>query len=211
MYACFISYCHGQHDLTKAFISQLKQALKSYLEPYMDEEVYIDEDRLKPGYQYNEELASVICKSVCMIVVYSPRYERHSYCVREFEGMRLVEQERRAKLGSAWSPAHGMIIPIIFRGDPAKLPDEIKAHRHYCDFTRFTTADTDISKNPQYITEIEKIAKAIYEHVSSFEASGIELCSDCINFRLPSENEIPTWRSPAQRPRAVFPGREPQS
>jgi len=210
MYACFISYCHGQHELTKAFITQLTLALKSYLEPLMDEEVYIDEERLMPGYKYNEELASAICKSVCMIVVYSPKYERHSYCVREFEGMRQVEQKRRAILGAAGSRERGMIIPIIFRGDASNLPDEIKGHKHYCDFTRFTTADTNISKNPHYIGAIEKIAKAIYEHLSSFDEAGVDLCGDCANFHLPAENEIPRWRADAQRPRAAFPGREPQ-
>jgi hypothetical protein len=104
-----------------------------------------------------------------------------------------------------------MIIPIVFRGDPNKLPHEIKAHRHYCDFTRFTTADSDISKNPHYIKEIERIAKVIYEHFSSFEEAGVDVCEECINFRLPSENEITRWRAVAQRPRAIFPGRETQS
>ena len=35
------------------FIDELKEALESSIEPYLDEEVYIDKDRLKPGYKYN--------------------------------------------------------------------------------------------------------------------------------------------------------------
>ncbi len=69
MYACFVSYCHGQYDLVKGFIDQLKTALKSELDALMDEELYIDEERLRPGYHYNEELARAICQSVCMVVV----------------------------------------------------------------------------------------------------------------------------------------------
>lgn len=213
MYACFISYCHGQHELTRTFINQFKQALESSLEPRVPrtgKEVYFDKDRLKPGYEYNEALAQAICKSVCMIVVYSPKYESQPYCVREFEGMKLVEQERRALLGSAWPQEYGMIIPIIFRGDPDKLPEDIRAYRHYCDFTRFTTADPRISKNKKYVEKIEKIAEAIAESYSSLTKANIDLCGSCDNFRLPSEDEV-RQRWPALRqPWVVFPSREAQ-
>ena len=33
-HACFISYCHGQHDLIKGFIDQLKSALKAELKRF---------------------------------------------------------------------------------------------------------------------------------------------------------------------------------
>ena len=38
----------------KGFIDQLKAALKAELELLMNEELYIDEERLSPGYRYNE-------------------------------------------------------------------------------------------------------------------------------------------------------------
>ena len=65
-YACFVSYCHGQYALVKGFIDQFKTALKAELEPFLDEEVFIDEDRLKPGFKYDEALAQAICQSACM-------------------------------------------------------------------------------------------------------------------------------------------------
>ena len=114
-YACFVSYCHGQHDLVKSFIEQLKTALKSELDALLDEELYIDEERLQPGFRYNEALAQAICQSVCMIVVYSPRYERHEYCMREYEAMVKLEEGRRKLLGPA-GRGRGFIIPVILRG-----------------------------------------------------------------------------------------------
>jgi hypothetical protein len=48
-YSCFISYCHGKEALVKTFIEELKQALKYHLDAYLDEEVYIDEERLRGG------------------------------------------------------------------------------------------------------------------------------------------------------------------
>src|SRR5690349_8199636 len=93
-YSCFVSYCHGKEDLVKTFIRELKTALKQYLDAYLDEEVYIDEDRLQGGDFYNEKLAEAICQSVCMIVVYTPKYERHPYCLREYAAMEELELKR---------------------------------------------------------------------------------------------------------------------
>src|SRR5215510_8791933 len=86
-YSCFISYCHGKEDLVRTFIEELKKALKRHLDAYLDEGVYIDEERLRGGDLYNEKLAEAICQSVCMIVVYMPKYERHPYCLREYAAM----------------------------------------------------------------------------------------------------------------------------
>lgn len=135
-YPCFISYCHGQFDLMKGFICQLTENLNSCIEPYFDEHVYYDKERLKPGYIYNAELAKAICQSVCMIVVYVPKYERHPYCLKEYKAMEIIE-EKRLELIECTDPTRGMIIPIILRGN---VPSKIKNYRYYCDFTQFTTA-----------------------------------------------------------------------
>ena len=92
--ACFVSYCHGQGDLVKQFIEQLVKALKSYLDPYFDSCLFIDEERLKPAYRFNKALAKAICHSVCMIVVYMPKYERHPYCLQEYTAMEILEEKR---------------------------------------------------------------------------------------------------------------------
>ncbi len=208
MYACFISYCHGQYELTKTFIQQLKNALKSYLEPWLDEEVYIDEERLAPGFQYNEALGRAICESICMIVVYSPRYERHTYCRREFEAMKRVEERRRALLNLPETSGRGMIIPIVFRGQPDSLPGEIREHVRYCDFSKFTTATPDISKNSEYVAEIEKIATFIHEHYLSFKNARLDVCGECHSFKLPAAEEVPPWPQGERMRRVGFPGRE---
>jgi hypothetical protein len=191
-YACFISYCHGQHDLIKGFMDQLKTALKSELDALLDEEVFIDEERLKPGYEYHEELARAICESVCMIVVYSPRYLRHEYCVREYEAMKRLEDQRRALLGEA-AHGRGFIIPIIFRAD-AEILARVKQHKHYCDFSRFTLATQDMSRNVEYVDEIRKIANVIYEQYKLFRVIRADPCAACLDFRLPPASEIAPWQ-----------------
>jgi TIR domain len=191
-YACFISYCHGQYDLVKSFLDQLKAALKAELEPLLDEEVYIDEERLKPGYKYNEELAAAICQSICMVVVYSPRYERHEYCVREFEGMLQLEEKRLKAMGAAGA-GRGFIIPIVLRGDD-DVPDRIKKYQHYSNFSRFTLAAPDILRNPEYAAEIRKIAAVIYEQYKVFDAIGADPCATCSDFHLPPASGLAPWR-----------------
>lgn len=205
-YSCFISYCHGQGELMRTFIEQLKKALKDYLDPYLDEPVYIDEERLQPGFHYNEEIARAICQSICMIVVYSPKYERHSYCLREFAAMEIIEKERLQLLGKKADFTRGMIIPIIFRGEIEDLPPKITKGIHYCDFSKFTLASLDISSNPEFISEIEKIAKQIYNYFKTLEKMNID-SGDCNAFTLPSEEEIRPWREESKKPMA-FPGRE---
>jgi hypothetical protein len=203
-YSCFVSYCHGQHEVINGFVTQLKQALKSYLELYLDEEVYIDEERLKPGYQFNEELSKAICQSVCMIVVYSPTYEKHSYCLREFAAMEYLENARWSLLGSSDKP--GLIIPIILRGKD-DLPPRIKSCTHYSDFSQFTLATTRLSKNPKYVKEIEKIVDVIYEHYKTFSNPNVDVCSVCESFEIPPEEDVLPWREQQKFSVSPFPGR----
>lgn len=194
-YACFVSYAHGQYDLVKGFIDQLKAALKSELEPLLDEEVYIDEERLKPGYRYNEALALAICESVCMIVVHSPKYWRHDYCVREFEGMEALEVSRLTLLGGSAGPG-SFIIPIVLRGDD-ELPDRISGNKHYANFSKFTLAAPDIIRNPEYIGEIRRIAGVIYDMYKTFRAApAADPCTLCTTFTLPKATLVQPFRPP---------------
>jgi hypothetical protein len=192
-YSCFVSYCHGQYDLVKGFMDQLKAALKAELEPLLDEEVYVDEERLRPGYRYNEALAKAICQSLCMIVVYSPRYERHEYCIREFEGMEQLEARRRQMLGAAAVNASGFIIPIILRGGD-DVPERIKQHVHYADFSKFSLASADIIHNPEYIEHIRKIAAVIYDQSKLFRGAQADMFAFCDAFQLPPATEVVAWR-----------------
>jgi hypothetical protein len=35
-----------------------------------------------------------MCESVCMILIYTPKYEAHAYTRREYAAMRALEAER---------------------------------------------------------------------------------------------------------------------
>ena len=190
-YACFISYPHGQHTVMKPFIEQLTELLEGFLEPYMDEEVYKD-DRLKPGYKYNESLAEALCHSICMIVVYSPVYEDRVYCLREYATMEKIEEDRFKLMGQALPADHGMIIPIILRGSD-DLPDHIKGNIHFVDFSQFMLEETTINR-PEYRKKIEDIAKHIHELRKKFKLIGQDPCGDCPGYKITPEAGLKPWR-----------------
>ena len=110
-YGCFLSYAHGQYAFMNKFKNDLIEALACYLEPHLDREevLFIDSEQLGGGDDIDLRVARAMCQSVCMIVLYTPKYEAHGYTRREFAAMQLIEQERRA-----WYelPSH-LIIPII--------------------------------------------------------------------------------------------------
>lgn len=204
-YACFISYCHVQGEIINSFINQLQKALTDEIAlhigapPCSDKALLcIDRTLLQPGFLFHKALAQAICNSECMIVVYSPVYDGHDYCRQEFEGMKLLEQERRKRLGREWPQECGMIIPIILRGKEDDLPDVIKAYRQYCtDFRQFRLGDPPIGENIKYRDSIAQIVNVIYENHKKFEkakAAGIDLCDSCNSFSLPPLNEIPPWQ-----------------
>lgn len=191
-YPCFISYCHGQKYLIRGFISEFKENLDSSLEAYFDEGAYVDEDRLEPGFKYNNAIAKSICQSLCMIVVYIPKYDRHEYCRKEFAAMEYLEEKRFSLINDSKLSDYGMIIPVILRGEKDDLPNKIAKKIQYADFSRWTTASNSIKDDEHNITEIEKIAKYIYKLYKSVECYCDDIFCDCDSFRLP-EN-VPVWQ-----------------
>ena len=79
-YGCFFSYAHGRHELMQRFKATLADALRCYLEPYFDDEseLFIDTEQLGGGDDLDRKIARAMCESVCMILIYTPKYEAHA-------------------------------------------------------------------------------------------------------------------------------------
>src|SRR4051794_30268202 len=100
-YSCFISYRHGQRKLAERIVQDLYDALSSELELLMNEQIYLDRERLKGGNFYNEALATALCQSACMITIFTPTYFdcNHPFCAREYKAMERLEQSRLSAIG----------------------------------------------------------------------------------------------------------------
>lgn len=208
-YSCFVSYRHCQSQLGKRIINDLYNAICGELELMTDKEVYLDRERLEGGYFYNEALARALCRSVCMIVVFTPTYfnMHHTYCAREYKAMEALEKKRLRLLEDPDDRTHGLIIPVVFRGWDY-LPLEIKERRQCHDFSDFLLCDTEICSHPGYAPKVRQIAEYIASRCNTFDALGIDAYGGCEDFTLPTERKIRPWLEEVTNHRIPFPGRE---
>jgi hypothetical protein len=213
-YACFISYRHGQRKLAERIVTDLYEALSSEIELLRNEEIYLDRSRLEGGNFYNEALAQALCKSVCMIMIFTPTYfdKLFPYCAREYKAMEKLEEQRlklmeeRFKLvGKSIGKNYGLIIPIVFRGEEY-LPPVIKRRRQYYSFDDFLLCDVEMGMHPGYAPKIKQIAKYIADRCVEFEVLS-EVLGECDNFTLPGEEEIVKWLDTFWDAKIPFPGR----
>jgi hypothetical protein len=189
-YGCFLSYAHGQYAYMRKFSNDLIDALKCYLEPHLDmeSELFVDREQLGGGDDLDARIARALCESVCMIVLYTPRYEAHAYTRREFAAMQMIEQQRRAWYAL---PSH-LIIPVIMTRHPGGLPRQISEAGVYADLSGYTLASVDLKTNPDYLPDITKIVQRIASHYHLLKHA-MPAEHDCGCFALPAV--APEWRA----------------
>jgi hypothetical protein len=205
-HSCFISYRTGQ-AIVERFVRDLRESLSAELAPLLDLEVFAD-SRLRVGDVWEQGLAEALCESVSMVVVFTPTYlsEAHPYCAREFLGMKRLEEQRLKALGPSHEEAGGLIIPVVLRGADL-LPEELR-HRHYYNFDRYMFGDARIYRSPGFRRSVAEMASSTYRWHEKLRTIGKDLCADCGNFRLPSEQEVLPWLNSISTPRPVLPFRD---
>ena len=154
--------------------SAQERALSGELELLRNEGLFVDKERLKGGDFYNDALARALYESATLIVVYQPNYfdAQHAYCAREYRGMCSLERQRLALSRHAEDRDHGLIIPLILRGE-RDIPNDLAARRHYADFSRFMLLDEELSKHPDYAPKIREIAEYINARCQCLDGSSV--------------------------------------
>ena len=212
-YCCFISYSHNLGDLPDRFIKDLYNTLTSEIGALTREIdiCCVDWNRLKGGDFYNKRLSKAICKSACMIMVYTPTYfdKEHTYCAREFKAMEKIESRRLRLLGDL-SDDHGLIIPIIYRGNKF-LDPYIKDKRDCYNFSGYIpgkNGENSLQTHPTYAPQIKDIAEYVFERYLQFKELW-DMSANCRNFRFPSETDAQDLinRVCIANKRMPFPGR----
>lgn len=190
LYSCFISYPHGQDNVLQPFVEDFAKGLKNEIYAQTRKEVWTDFSRLQGGHLLNEKLAPDLCKSVCMIVLYTPLYfdVEHTYCAREYRAMELLEEKRLRFLKERVNKGNGLIIPIILRGEK-RFPRVIKDKRQYYRFDDIDLADPEIKIRRRYAPQIREISEYIVEWCARLDALPPDACGDCDDFLLPNELE----------------------
>jgi hypothetical protein len=193
-YSCFMSYRRDLGEMGETFLDELCRAIDNEAKSYFEgEKIFRDSEELAGGDFFDERIASALCCSLCMIVVYVPKYfsPNNTYCAREYMAMERVEAMRFAALANR-RRTHGFIIPIVLRG-PEHLPKSIRQRRHYYDFSKFSLADPQISRHPEFANAIKELAEHIYSLYRQFGSVKPDLCGGCDSFALPSEAECKQW------------------
>jgi hypothetical protein len=194
-HACFISYRHHeQSQLAERFILDLSGALRNELVLMMEEDIFFDRERMQGGTFFNPALANALCKSVCMIVVYTPTYfsRLHTYCAREYRAMEKLEEARLSRLKGQLGRETGLIIPVILRGQEL-LPETIRAQRQYYTFERFYLSSRELARNRQFEDRVRELASVIHARKRTLAPWADELTCDCHSFTFPTEEEVHPW------------------
>ncbi len=212
-HSCFISYRHGPGAHIPRIVEELYQTFTSELGMQMRGlDVFVDRERLQGGEFFDDVIARAVHQSVCMVVAYWPTYfaKDSIYCAREFWAMKLLEDKRLEHVDSR-ERSKGFIIPIVFR-DFTNLPAVISEseHRQAIDFSAVSMYGRTLIRNPRFGPEIGKISKYIRERYEALESTGIDLCPDGVDFKLPAENEVMHLLGRATRHDQAFPGDDPR-
>src|SRR6266705_540258 len=189
-YPCFISYRHSDGKYGERCIQEFLEALESRLEWHLDRKIYIDRQRLHGGVLHPSALARALCESACLVVIYWPTYfsEEHTYCTSEYIAMERLEGKRTHLVQELKDKDLGLIIPIVFCGENT-LPQVMKGHRQYQNFTWYRLTGPRWHDNPLFEEKVIEIAEYITECFETLENSAADLCGDCGSFALPSQDE----------------------
>src|SRR6187402_1143566 len=178
-YACFVSYVHGNGQLLQSFKEAVTNALRDELEAFFDE-LWIDKEMLDvPGQDLESTLAQAICQSVCVVVLFVPKYSSREWCMRELATALRIEKERLAQLKST-NLRQSLVIPIMLRGEEDDLPAELRS-KLWGDFRAFSLRNPDVVKDEQQYKTIQDIAKHIYKvykQMEDLERAGHKWCPD---------------------------------
>lgn len=189
--ACFVSYRHTNKDSQKyvqAFVKQFKKQLGLLLP---NAPVFFDEEGLKVGDLYNEELAGELCRSACMVMFFLPLHFdiNHPYCAKEYHAMLDLERQRLDD-GAVDLRNKGLIFPVVYRG-LEDLPDEIKNRRNYLNFEHLIDEREFLCRACN--RELKALALQVAARYRALIEANLLQSEPCENFRFPDFEAIRPW------------------
>jgi TIR domain len=204
-HACFISYRNGDRDdfnldsrrgdiqdTVNAFAKDLRDELKRELITRTNPKkclIFLDQDKpdcWKEGDPLMQTFSNAVCKSVCMIVVFTPNYldKDHLTCAAELEGMLRRLDARCEKISIKTENSTNWIATVVLR-EPERVPEILKKNLYF-DFTGYDNSSTILRDNEKYRKNIQTLAKSIADfwEVLDENYSNLNFCDDCATFAL---------------------------
>lgn len=191
-HSCFISYRHTKEYKGRRFTERIVEDLKAELDFRVPQGVFRDVERMKGAEFYNEALATALCQSACMVVLYWPTYfdDEHLFCAREFKAMEALEEKRLELLPPA-ERVNSLIIIVALRGFD-QIPADIRARRLCKDFERYTLKP-NMRQDPGFQLTMLEIGSYIAGRCQAFLGASEIPFSGCESFRLPTDEQVRPW------------------
>lgn len=196
-YACFISYPHYSTKYVETFLDQLKIALETSIEPYLNQirVVYQDKYNLEkniPDEELTKKLGQAICESVCWIIIFGPAYQERIWCLREFMAMEQIEEKRKQLLGSKYDRLRTMIFPLII-DNKSHIPNKVR-EISINNFLTYELISQKNSKSNNTERYLEALARIIYKHFFNLRTLNYnKSTNECTQFKLSSVEDTKKW------------------
>jgi hypothetical protein len=188
--ACFISYRHAgpASEIVSRLCEKLAEQLALFSANYP---VFVDKKRLRPGDYLDDELAKQMCRSACMVLLFTPEYFdlEHPYCAREYLGMRRIEEARRLLLPAEYS-GKNLVIPVVVRGE-SRVPDELKPT--LCASLDDVLLSASDVKTKRVVKRVREVAEAVFERIVAMRYAASDPSQNCGQFRFPTTAETEPW------------------
>jgi TIR domain len=202
-YSAFISYRHT-NILTiyaEEFVKDLEDELKHISKHH---KIFFDKNRINGIIE--KTIAPALCKSVCMVVLFSPtyyEYDNHEipWCVQELVAFHDSEIERLATLQGHLDDGDCFIIPVLFNAEEHMLPLIIKertVHHHKVAAVSQLRLDKNSVKSEEYFRIIGKIAQTIHDLKNKINVCVVKNesifvdCDNKINLPERTHNKVKT-------------------
>ncbi len=180
---CFVSWPHTKSEVLLDCARNIKKLIEEYLAISIpNPRVFIDEEGIPVGDEWEKTLRHELCKSIVMVAICAPIYydPSHKWCGLEFAAMDILSQKRLVGEGMR------AVIPIIIRiREDEPLPEAVSKLQYY-DFSSILTVGKKFYKTPECRKMIIKIVNRIDEIASKLASR--QANTDCENFQIPTES-----------------------
>jgi hypothetical protein len=180
---CFISWPHVESNDVKDCARNVKRMIREYLSISVSRpEVFLDEDGIPGGAEWEETLRRKLCRSVTMVAICAPIYydSSHKWCGLEWAAMDMLSTIRLAGEGFK------AIIPLIIRiREDEPLPEAV-ANLQYFDFSRIMTTGRGYYKTKECRENIRDIVNRIDDIAVTL--ANRQAQAACDKFQIPTES-----------------------
>jgi hypothetical protein len=169
-YSVFVSWPHKISQRGREIVGKLVKGLEDSYEnfPGSDKAGVFFDDRLVPGYKWNETLRRKLCRSAVTLVVLVPSYFESSYCALEW-GITEKLEASRIPAGSEYT---AFISLGLFSAEELNPPTQVSAIQFAKEFAELIVFGQKVEDHPRWLDMIESLRRLVFDRIKAICAQG---------------------------------------